>query len=176
MNQKLRAIVLLGLVLVLWGGAVLMPEPLTFTTLTQESSLSQLMSDTAALYVVASSQEVDTLARAFEIVPGDSAQGGRLITSLRQVDYQQHFVVIAKRGQTSGSSQMITLRRMARRGTHVQIEARYQQNFSWQGDTSVVLEPFHVVTVSRDGTWHQPIQFEMEVAGRAVATTIHFIP
>lgn len=91
-----------------------------FVTLYDSSchSIPLTMDDSAALYVVASPDEVDTLAQTFGFVSG---QGDRLYSGLREVDYQQHFVVLATRWRTGGSSRMITLRRMGRRGTHVQM-------------------------------------------------------
>lgn len=122
-----------------------------------------------SLLIIANPDEVDK--------PGlDVIFPAELAGQLRQLDYERVFTVLVLQGLKHTGGYSVTVQQISRQDDRVNVYADFGNpapaTFRHQAFTS----PYHLVTVSKEGGWGQPITFVLIANGEPVAEVTHFIP
>jgi hypothetical protein len=157
-------------------------QSLSFQTIDQGEKLririSQQGNEQPAIYVIATQQEADTFDRFIQLpkdLPlNDDTVGVKLVNTVRQVDYNHNFVIIALRGVHGSGGYRITIQDVAREANDVRVQAELASPGS--GVTTAVTDAYHIVAVAKNGTWGAPVRFLLMDNGKPVAETTHNIP
>lgn len=178
MHTRLN-ILLVGLVigLTLGGcGVQASGQPLTFRSLAQDSILrSDPKDETSVIRIIASSQEIDQLIHEFGDPP-PLQLAPQLVEQLRQLDYMRYFAVLVTQGQKESLGFKVTVQQITRQDDQVTVQAEFVGPKPGEGQPAVVFDPYHLVAVSKDGSWGRQMQFELIANGKVATKTAHFIP
>lgn len=68
------------------------------------------------------------------------------------------------------------MQQVVREDEQVIIRAKQSDPWPWQGRTTAMSEPYHMIAVQKQGEWGMPVGFELVIGGKVVATTAHTIP
>jgi hypothetical protein len=178
MHTRLN-MMLIGLVIVfmLSGcGVQASGQPLTYRSLAQDSILrSDPKDETPVIRIIANGQEIDQLIHQFGDPP-PLQLAPQLVEQLRQLDYTHSFAVLVTQGQTGPRSFRVTVQQITRQNDQVTVQAEFVGPKPGEGQPMVVLDPYHLVAIIKDGVWGRQVQFDLIAEGKVVAKTAHFIP
>jgi hypothetical protein len=143
---------------------------LPFTTLKQNFFLSNEEGE-PRVFVSATERERDDLA--FLIDRGGTDP---ILDQLYQIDYTQFFSVFIESESFGSSGFSITAQEVVRSGDTVTIRATLRKPASGEQTLQAFTQPYHLITVAKEGTWGKPIRFRLVVDGNQVTETTHTIP
>jgi hypothetical protein len=153
-------------------------QVLSFTSLDQNIQLRNFPFQTrqSSILVFTNAQEIDNLLP--QLIP-PSPTGFPLVDQLHKLDYNHSFAILVVQGQSGGDSN-VTVQKITRQDDRVVVSANFITPQSGAGQTGNITDAYHLVAVSKDGTWGRQIEFELInnsiIGGGVVARTTHFIP
>jgi hypothetical protein len=168
-----RRLLLVTLVLVgLPGCNAFAPQtPLPFQTLAQAEFLSGTDGKTR-LTVAATAQEGD----AFAVKLRKASAPPAALERLYQIDYRSSFALLVVRQSVGSGGFQITVQEITRQGNQVSIRVSFGSPNPNEVQIQSFTAPYHLVTVSKSGTWGQPIHFVVLADNQVIAETTHIIP
>jgi hypothetical protein len=123
-----------------------------------------------ALLVIARPEEIGDPAQT--VLAEDYRMGGWL----RTLDYGRVFAILVLHGYVGSSGYSVTVKEVARQGDQVSVWADFAKPAPDEGRRPAYTSPYHLIAVSREGSWGKDIHFVLMVDGRPVAETVHFVP
>ncbi|NJO84227.1 MAG: protease complex subunit PrcB family protein [Blastochloris sp.] len=143
---------------------------LPFTTLVQGDFLSN--AEGKPLVVVsATNRERDDLA--FLI---DRSGTDPVIEQLSMIDYNSFFSVLVVHGAVGSGGHSIVVQELVQQDNNVTIRAILKKPASGTLNDAAFTQPYHLITVTKEGVWGKPIRFRLVVDDNQVTETIHTIP
>jgi hypothetical protein len=143
--------------------------PLPFQTLIQRDFPSS-PNIKARLELAATAREGDNLAYSIRDVPAT------VTDSLRQLDYNRSFALLVVRESVGTSGSRITVDEITRQGDQVTVRVRLDSPAPDTIQLQSFMAPYHLLTVSKVGTWGLPIHFRVLAEGEVIAEATHIIP
>lgn len=144
-------------------------EDLPFETMAQGEVINYKQ-EKPDLIIFAKTDEVDKFS------PSLFTADPQLVTRLRNLDYDRFFAILVLQGQKGSTRYSATVRQVRRQGTQVIVKAEFVEPKPETLVGWLVTAPYHLVFVSKQGTWGRPIQFLLFANDKKVAETAHNIP
>ena len=150
---------------------------LAFTTIAQGDHLSaNLVVDKPTIIVIASAQEVDAALRQAAGDPPKLAINPHPINQARQIDYNRFFAILILQGKQGSSGYSVMVQQLIQQGDLVRVATTFIRPGFGQGVRDEKTDPYHLVAVSKVGTWGKEVDFELIDNGPVIIKTRHFIP
>jgi hypothetical protein len=114
-----------------------------------------------------------------EIVPDEDSllhPDSQLAAQLREVDYVEKFAVLVLREYGLSTGFIIDIERVTRNDNEVTIYAGFGVPQPGMRIPEILIAPYHLLAVSKIGSWGETIHFRLVVEGETLAETSHFIP
>jgi hypothetical protein len=150
---------------------------LSFTTIAQGEHLSaNLFVDKPSIIVIASAQEVEAALRLAAGDPPQFAMDSHPINQARQMDYNTSFAILVLQGRQGSSGYSVMVQQLIRQGDIVRVATTFIRPGFGQGVRDEGTDPYHLVAVSKVGTWGKEVDFELIDNGSVITKTRHLIP
>jgi hypothetical protein len=144
-------------------------QDLAFESIAQRDIINYRQ-EQPALLVIARAGEVDDLTR------NVLAEDPPLAISLQALDYDRVFAILVLHGYVGSSGYSVTVKEVAQQGDQVSVWADFARPAPGTLTMPAFTSPYHLVAVSKEGSWGKDIHFVLMVDGRPVAETVHFVP
>jgi hypothetical protein len=138
---------------------------LAFETIEQKDGAGSAVVD-PGIIIISSKEDVADL-------PAGSDEA---IGKLQKLDYEQSFALIVFQGEQGTGGFVVTIERITRVGTTINVYVQFHIPKPEEEKTLVVTSPYHLVQVQKSGEWDQEFLFQVIVDGTVVASINHFIP
>jgi len=123
-----------------------------------------------AIQVIARPEEIDDPAQTI------LAQDRELAEQLRALDYERVFALLVLHGYVGSTGYSVTVLRIAREGDQVTVRAELGAPAMGTRTMPAFTSPYHLVAVSKKGTWGKEFRFVLLAGDQPVAERSHFIP
>lgn len=112
--------------------------------------------------------------------PEETSKLDNLITQqahshLQTLDYSAYFALVVFQGLKGSGGYTVEIERVTRQGNRVTISVQFQEPQPSSAVISAVTSPYHLVRVSKSGTWDELIEFTVVASGRQVLSVLHRI-
>lgn len=162
---------LLGLLVLLFTITACKPQEgeLPFETIAQDDGGLGYVEEEPNLLIIAESEEVATS----EL---DILFPSELTDELRTLDYDRFFAILVLQGLKHQGGYGVTVQQINRQDGQVNVQAEFVSPAPGTRRIQAFTSPYHLVAISKEGTWEQQIRFVLMGDGELIAETTHFIP
>jgi len=149
---------------------------LSFTTIAQGQHLSaSLIVHQPSIIIIASAQEVDVALQQAGGNPPELTARLHPIDKVRQLDFNRFFAILVLQGKQATSGYGVTVQQVVRQDDQVIVRALFVRPKPGEGAQEVGTDPYHLVTVPKEGTWGREMRFELVDNSNVLTETVHFI-
>jgi hypothetical protein len=152
---------------------------LSFTTIAQGLGISSDPSrQEPRVIVITSAQDYETALRQAGGDPPTLGRDLHPVEQARQIDYNRFFALLVLQGKQGSSGYSVMVDRVVRQGNRVQVLATFVRprvDGTPVVTLAVITDPYHLIAISKTGTWGQNVRFELVDKGNVVAETTHTI-
>lgn len=151
-------------------------ENLAFRTIAQSPlhwgnlGLPEYTANEPALFVIAKPEEVNDLATKL------LTHEPQTVEQLRIMNYDHEFAVLALHGAVGSDGYGVTVQQIQRRDSLITIQASFASPVPGTVNAMIVTSPYHLIAVSKVGTWGAQFRLVLTNGSKPVAETTHFIP
>lgn len=150
-------------------------ENLPFRSIAQgpkpgDSGLTQYTSNEPVLFIAARLEEVNDLS------PWLLPQEPQAVEQLRQISYDHEFAVLVMHGDVGSDGYGIAVQQVQRSDSIITIQANFITPKPGIVEEMFVDSPYHLIAVSKEGTWGGQFRLVLMNGSTPVAETTHFIP
>ncbi len=121
------------------------------------------------LLVITAPEAVDAPGLEIQFTP-------ELAEQLRTLDYDRYFAILVLQGHKNIIGYQVTIQQVIRQGNQINIQVEFVEPAPETLILPAFSSPYHLIAVSKTGTWGEQFQFVLVNERQSVAETTYLIP